>query len=209
MDSARTPNVDWMRIRRSLVSGILALVPIVVTVVVVTWTFNVSAGVLAPVLDPLVGHWPFLLRASLSLILLVAGLVLLGEVATHVVGRQFITYGERIVLKLPIVKVVYRAAKQVVEAFQGPERESFKSVVLVAFPGPGMRAVGFLTGRIRGEDGSAYMTVFVPTTPNPTTGFMQLVPEHQVTLTDFTVEEGVKMIMSLGALVPDRVATLL
>jgi len=94
-------------------------------------------------------------------------------------------------------------SKQVVAAFQGQQSKAFKSVVFVEFPRPGMRAVGFLTGEVEMEDGKVWNTIFIPTTPNPTTGFLQIVPKEAVVKTGITVEEGIKMIMSLGALAPD------
>jgi uncharacterized membrane protein len=101
------------------------------------------------------------------------------------------------------VKVVYGVSKQVVAAFQGQGSKAFKSVVFVQFPQPGMRAIGFVTSQMQRADGSTWATVFVPTTPNPTTGFLQLVPQDSLEQTGFTVEEGNKMVMSLGVLVPE------
>jgi uncharacterized membrane protein len=180
------------------------MVPILVTVVVVRWTFSFTSGILLPLFGPALDHWPVASRAALSLAVLVGGLYLLGELATHVVGRRLLGLGEAVLLRVPFVKVVYRASKQVVDAFQGPGKKAFKSVVFLPFPHPGMRAVGFVTSTVTRSDGSLWSTVFVPTTPNPTTGFLQVVPKEDLVETDYTVEEGVKMIMSLGALVPER-----
>ena len=192
------------RMQTRVVSGVVALVPIVVTVVVVRWIFTVASGLLLPYLDPVLADWPWVAKAGLSLLALLLGLYALGEVATHVVGRRVLGLGEAILLRVPFVKVVYRASKQVVAAFQGPGAKAFKSVVFVPFPHPGTRAVAFVTSTVTRSDGSVWNTVFVPTTPNPTTGFLQMMPRDDVVATDYTVEEGIKMIMSLGALVPER-----
>jgi uncharacterized membrane protein len=178
--------------------------PIVVTLVVVRWVFTFTSGILLPFIDPAVAEWPVAWRAGLSLATLLVGVYVLGELATHVVGRRILGLGEAILLKVPFVKVIYGASKQVVAAFRGPGATAFKSVVFVPFPHPGMRAVGFVTSTVTRADGSVWNTVFVPTTPNPTTGFLQVIPQPDLVTTDYTVEEGVKMIMSLGALVPDR-----
>jgi uncharacterized membrane protein len=185
-----------------MISGLVALVPIVVTVLVLRFAFTAMAGILLPVIDPAVADWPWFWRAGLSLGILLAGLYVLGEIATRAVGRRVLGLGEAVLLKVPFVKVVYRASKQVVEAFQGPSAKAFKSVVFIEFPRPGMRAVGFVTGSMERPDGSRWTTVFVPTTPNPTTGFLQMVPEEELVRTDMSVEDGVKMLMSLGVLVP-------
>ena len=192
------------RLRTRVVSGVVVLVPLAATVVVVRWVFLFTSGLLLPYLDPAIAHWPFAARAALSLVALLLGLYLLGEVAAHVVGSRVIGLGEAVLLRVPFVKVIYRAFKQVAAAFQGPGAKAFKSVVFVPFPHPGMRAVGFVTSTISKSDGTVWNTVFVPTTPNPTTGFLQVIPQADIVKTDYTVEEGVKMIMSLGALVPER-----
>jgi uncharacterized membrane protein len=145
---------------------------------------------------------------ALSFVILVGSLWILGEITAHVVGRRFLGLGEKILLKVPVVRVIYRTSKQVVTAFEGQDRAAFKSVVFLEFPRQGMRALGFVTSTIEQPDGSTWNTVFVPTTPNPTTGFLQVVRTAEVTATDFSVEEAFKMIMSLGVLSPERVEAL-
>ena len=199
--------VTW-RLRSRMTSGLVVLVPAVVTLFVLRLLFGFTAGILLPVIDPAVEDWPLLLRLGLSLGILLVLIYVLGEVATNLVGRRVLQVGEGVLLKVPFVKVVYGAAKQVVAAFQGQRSRAFKSVVFVEFPRPGMRAVGFVTGSLKKPDGSVWNTVFVPTTPNPTTGFLQIIPREEVITTDFSVEEGIKMIMSLGVLVPDRMTVL-
>ena len=196
------------RLRTRMTSGLVVLVPVVVTVLVLRLLFGFTAGILLPVIDPAVEDWPVLLRAGLSLGVLLLLIYVLGEIATNLVGRRVLQLGDNVLLKVPFVKVVYGAAKQVVAAFQGQRSKAFKSVVFVEFPRPGMRAVGFVTGSLKKPDGSVWNTVFVPTTPNPTTGFLQIIPREEVIQTDFSVEEGIKMIMSLGVLVPERMTVL-
>ena len=192
------------RIRARMTSGVVAMVPLVVTVYVLRVLFGLTAGILLPFIDPAVEDWPWLLRAGLSLSVLLVAIYLLGELATNLVGRRILQLGEALLLRVPFVKVVYRASKQVVTAFQRPNSAAFKEVVFVQFPRPGMRSVGFLTSTFTGDDGHTWHTVFVPTTPNPTTGFLQFLPAEEVIHTDFTVEEAFKMVMSLGVLSPDR-----
>jgi uncharacterized membrane protein len=194
------------RFRRRMASGLVALIPVVVTIGVLRFLFNFTASILLPFVDPAVATWPPGARAALSFGILLLGVYLLGELATNFVGRRILLIGESIVLRVPFVKVVYSASKQVVAAFQGREAKAFKSVVFVEFPRPGMRALGFVTGAIADTSGKTWTTVFVPTTPNPTTGFLQIVPPSDVVPTSYSVEEGVKMIMSLGVLAPDAVA---
>ncbi|MCG6957652.1 MAG: DUF502 domain-containing protein [Gemmatimonadetes bacterium] len=192
-----------------MASGLVAAVPVAVTIVALRFLFSFTAGILLPVLDPALADWPWVWKAVLSLAILLSGVYILGEIATHVVGRRILGLGEAVLLRVPFVKVVYRVSKQVVSAIQGPGVRAFQSGVFVEFPHPGMRAIGFVTSTLTRPDGSVWNTVFVPTTPNPTTGFLQVVPAADMVRTDYTVEEGVKMVMSLGVLVPERAGALL
>jgi len=196
------------RIRNRMASGLVLLVPVVVTVLILRLLLSATAGILLPVIDPAVADWPPLWRAALSVGLLLIVIYLLGEGAAHVLGRRILGIGDAILLRVPFVKVIYSASKQVVAAFQRPSARAFHSVVFIEFPREGMRAVGFVTGTVSSADGETWNTVFVPTTPNPTTGFLQVVRASEVIHTDFTVEEGVKMIMSLGVLAPERISAL-
>ena len=198
-----------LRIRSRMTTGVLALVPLVVTVYILRALFGLTAGILLPLIDPAVAHWPWVLRAGLSLAILLVGIYFLGEVATNLVGRRVLQLGEEILLRVPLVKAVYKASKQVVTAFQKQDSASFKSVVMVEFPRGGTRAIGFLTGTFTLADGAVWHAVFVPTTPNPTTGFLQYLPTEDVIPTDLKVEEAFKMIMSLGVLTPERMSELL
>jgi uncharacterized membrane protein len=186
-----------------MTSGVVALVPLAITVYVLRVLFGITAGIFLPFIDPAVEDWPWIWRAALSLAVLVAFIYVLGELATNLVGRRILQFGESALLRVPIVKVIYRASKQVVNAFQRPNSKAFKEVVFVEFPRPGTKAVAFLTSTFTGEEGDTWHSVFVPTTPNPTTGFLQFLPADQVTRTEFTVEEAFKMVMSLGVLQPE------
>jgi uncharacterized membrane protein len=186
-----------------MASGLVALIPIVVTLGVLRFLFSFTASILLPLVDPATAAWPPAARAALSFVVLLALVYLLGALTTNFVGRRILSFGESVVLRLPIVKVVYSASKQVVAAFERREARAFKSVVFIEFPRPGMRALGFVTGKLSDAAGVTWNTVFVPTTPNPTTGFLQVVRASDLVPTSYTVEEGIKMVMSLGVLMPE------
>jgi uncharacterized membrane protein len=196
------------RFRNRMTSGIVVLIPLVVTVYALKILFGLVVGILLPFIDPAVDHWPAWARGMLSLGILVLLVYLLGEVAAHMVGRRLLSMAEAVVLKVPLVRVIYGASKHVASAFQRKESSAFRSVVMVEFPRPGMKALGFLTSSFRRPDGTEWMAVFVPTTPNPTTGFLQVVAASEVVLTDFTVEQAFEMIMSLGVLMPPDMGSL-
>lgn len=196
------------RIRSRLVSGVAVLVPLFITIFILRALFGFTAGILLPILDPAVDHWPGWARAALALAILILIVFVLGELAAHLVGRRIISLGEAVLLRVPVVRVIYKASRQVVSAFGGKERSAFRSVVLIEFPHPGMRSIGFVTSSFEKADGSSWRTVFVPTTPNPTTGFLQILPASSVAPTDFSVEEAFQMVMSLGVLSPPSLKNL-
>jgi uncharacterized membrane protein len=203
MEPSGSRHRPW-RIKSRMASGLVVLIPLVVTIAVIRFVFNFTSGILLPFLDPALATWPPAARAALSLAILLLTIYVLGVVATQAVGRRVLALGEAIVLKVPFVKVVYSASKQVVATFQGQQSQAFKSVVFVEFPHPGMRSIGFVTSRMTREDGTEWNLVFVPTTPNPTTGFLQMVPVDRVAQANMSVEDGVKLVMSLGTLTPER-----
>ncbi len=198
---------------RRLGSGMLVLVPLGVTLVVVRWLFRLSASLLRPVvryatirMEEL--HWIRALPEGevrsdfyvslFAILLLLVLLYLIGGLGQHLVGRRLIAAWEAIWMRIPLARTIYAATKQVMEALSQPQGAAFKSVVVVEFPCPGLKAIGFLTGYVDDPGGRRYAKVLIPTTPNPTTGFLQLIPVEEVLVTNLTVEEGFKMLISGG-----------
>jgi uncharacterized membrane protein len=140
----------------------------------------------------------------LAIVLLFALLYFIGVLGQHIIGRRLVGAWEGLWLKIPLVRTIYGATKQVVEALSLPEGTAFKSVVVVDFPYPGLKAIGFLTGYVLDDAGRRFAKVLIPTTPNPTTGFLELVPAEAVVITDLAIEEGFKMIMSCGIVCPEN-----
>jgi uncharacterized membrane protein len=155
---------------------------------------------------PVLEELPAGVLVFIATVLALLMIYLVGMFTTHLIGRRFILMGERLMLKLPIVKSVYSASKQVMETFSGSTKASFTATVLVEFPHAGALAVGFITGTILNPEGTTLYRIFVPTTPNPTSGFLIMLPEESVTFTDITVEDGIKMIVSGGMLSPKQYA---
>ena len=221
----KAKNVSWFRrltlnIRNRLVSGIFVIVPFAVTVVIIRWLFLKLADILRPIvakaLDFLsqvhvIQQWPEIYvkyTVSLATILLLLFLIyLIGMIGKAVAGRRLLALGEKIVLKIPLVRTIYSATKQVTTSLAMPDSTAFKSVVLVEFPRKGFYAVGFLTGTLKDSSGRTFCKVFIPTTPNPTTGFFELISADEVLQTEMTIEEAFKMIISGGILSPDILKT--
>ena len=137
-------------------------------------------------------------------------LILLGTIATNLIGRSFLKAGERVINSVPYVRSIYNALKQIFETFATSNNQSFREVVLIEYPKVGTWCIGFLAANAKGEvrtklasEGRDFVGVFVPTTPNPTSGFLMYVHEDEIIRLDMTVEEGAKLIISGGLVVPD------
>jgi uncharacterized membrane protein len=213
MGKSRIWAISKKWLARRLGSGMLVLVPLGVTLLVVGWLFRLSASLLRPVVTYITvrmeeQHWIQALPEGevrsdfyvslLAILLLLVLLYLIGGLGQHLIGRRLIAAWEAIWLKIPLARGVYGATKQVMEALSQPQGAAFKSVVLVEFPCPGLKAIGFLTGYVDDPAGQRFAKILIPTTPNPTTGFLQLVPLDRLIVTNLTVEEGFKMLISGG-----------
>jgi len=206
----------FARGRTNFLTGLAILLPALVTFALVKWLF----GTIASVTDLLLfflpanlthatdGNGPMYWYWSLAALLLAVGLIACAGLLTrYYFGRKMIGWFDEILLRVPLLNKIYSAIKQVNEAFTSGNKDSFKTVVLVEFPRPGVYSVGFVTSEQRDEvqlkTREKVVSVFVPTTPNPTSGFLILVPENQVTKLEMSVAEGIKYIVSLGSIAPE------
>ncbi len=189
-------------VRTRLMSGLLVLIPLAVTLFILNLLFSSLTSFARPVMRPWVGELPEYALTLIAFLVTVLLLYFVGLITNHIIGRRLIHWGETLLMKLPIVKSVYSASKQVVETFSSSTKAAFKAVVLVEFPRKGSLAVGFVTATILNPEGKTLFNVFVATTPNPTTGFLVIYPEEEVNFTDISVEDGIKMIVSGGMLAP-------
>jgi uncharacterized membrane protein len=194
-------------IRNQLISGLFILVPLWVTYVVVVASFNAMASVLQPLVSLLPMEVPPWVELSISILAFILLVLVVGIVAGRVVGQRFLSWGESFIMKIPVIKAIYSAAKQVVDAVSVPNRTTFKSVVVIEYPRPGIRVIGFLTGVTTNETGAKWCRIFIPMSPLPTSGFLHLVPACEVRMTDLTVEEAFKMLISGGVIAPDQLET--
>ena len=148
------------------------------------------------------------LLAALGLILGILGLTLLGFLSNYVLGRFFISTTEKFLDKVPFLSTVYRSVKQIVETFGKDNRAVFKAVVLIEYPRKDCWVLGFLTGDASSDTEDVVekklSNIFVPTTPNPTSGFLLLLPREEVHFLKMSVGDGMKMLISGGAVVPPK-----
>jgi len=202
--------------RASFLTGLAVLLPAVITLAVVKWLFGTIASITDLLLFFLpktlthedMGRGPMFWYWSLAAFALAVVLVsVVGFLARYYIGKRLIAWLDQTMLRLPLLNKIYGAIKQVNEAFTSGKKTAFKTVVLVEFPREGMYSLGFLTSEQRDEvqmkTKEKVVSVFVPTTPNPTSGFLVLVPEDKVTKLDMSVADGIKYIISLGSIWPE------
>ena len=186
--------------RRRLIAGVLVVVPLWVTFIALKFLFNLLDGIFGPLAE----QWLGFSIPGLGFIVLVIILYLIGLVATNIMGRSLINLGESILNKIPIVRNIYRASKQITQTFSISSSWAFKRVVVVEYPRPGLHAIAFVTNTMKDEKNrKTFISVFIPTSPNPTSGYLEFVPQEQVHDTDLTIEEGIKMVISGGLIVPE------
>lgn len=200
----------WLR--RYLLAGLLIWVPLVITVVVIRVLMDFMDRILLLLPD----QWQpeTLLGYSipgLGLVITVVIVWLTGLFAANLVGRKVVLLWEALLARIPLVRGIYSAVKQVAETIFNTDGEAFRKVLLIEYPRNGIWTLAFQTGiasnEIQERTGRGMVTVFVPTTPNPTSGFIMMVPREDAIELSMTVEEALKMVVSIGVVGPRENAT--
>lgn len=195
-------------LRKYLIAGLLVWLPLGVTVLVVKLLVDImdrTLLLLPPAWRPdaLLGfHVP-----GLGLLLSLVIMLVTGIVAANLLGRRLVSIWEALLARIPLVRTIYRGVKQVVETVFSSSGRAFRRVVLVEYPRRGMWCLALLTaeslGEVQAKTGEEVVAVFLPTTPNPTSGFVILVPRKDVVELDMSVDDGLKLIISMGVAVPE------
>ena len=207
------------RTRNNLLAGILVVIPLWITWLVFEFLFKQLASVGTPWVrmaaralsqsSPTLSEWmlqPWF-QNSIAVVMMIVGLYLLGWLASWVIGQRLIGVFDSIMHRIPLVKKIYGSTQQLLSALR-QEPESAQRVVLIEFPSPGMRAVGFVTRTLTDQStGKEFAAVYVPTTPNPTSGYLELVPIENVVSTDWSMDEAMTFIISGGAVAPKALRT--
>ena len=187
-----------------LLEGLLLIVPLLVTYLVLRLMVGFVNSLLSPLLHLVKQPSPpWLLPVAIILALFL--LYLAGVIVHTVIGRRLANTFNALVERIPLIRLIYRTTRQATDIFSGVTAGRFRRVVLVEFPRPGVKSMGFVTSEAQGSDGGRFLTVFIPTVPNPTTGFLLFLRDDQVQETGMTTEEAFKLILSGGILI-DEVA---
>ena len=196
------------RLRNYFITGVLVTAPLVITFygayAVVSFIDNTVTGLLPDIYNPNT-YLPFSVP-GIGIVVLFTGLVIIGFLTANFLGRLLIKWGEAVLDRMPVIRNIYGAVKQILETVFQSQSNAFRDVVLLEYPRQGVWSIGFVSGTTKGEvqnlTTSEMVNVFVPTTPNPTSGFLLFVPRKDLTSLHMTVEEGIKMVVSGGIITP-------
>jgi len=185
--------------RSKLFAGLATLLPLYLTFFVIKFLFVTLEEMSDPILKRLNLDIP-----GLGIILTVLLIYILGFLVTNFLGRKIFNLGERIVKKVPIVNMIYTTLKQITDTFTKGSTDAFEGAVYIQYPRQGLWTMAFISGESKTKDGVPYYHLFVPTTPNPTSGFFLMIPQADTVATGMSVEDGLKTIISGGLLAPDE-----
>jgi len=206
----------WARQRGNFFAGLAVVLPATISIGAVIWIFGTVASFTDTLLfflprelthqdhgaGPMDWYW-----STIAFLVAICLICAVGVSARHYFGRRMIEWVDAALLQVPFLNKLYGATKQINEALTSGNRNAFKTVVLVEFPHPGTYALGFITSEEQvgapARLNQKLVCVFVPTTPNPTSGFLLLIPENKVTRLEMSVAEGIKYIISLGSITPE------
>ncbi|MDW7728490.1 MAG: DUF502 domain-containing protein [Bacillota bacterium] len=191
-----------MKLKTVFTTGLLTILPLAVTIYVFYLVFsfldNLIGGLIEAIFNYRVPGIGF--AAGILLILIV------GFIASNIIGSRLINFSDSLLQRLPLAKGIYTSAKQIIDAFTVQGKNAFQKVVLIEYPRKGLFVLGFVTGSSKGEiqekTHGETLNIFIPTTPNPTSGMLILAPRHEVIELDMTVEQGMKVIISGGLFSP-------
>ena len=195
----------WKHLKTKLGTGLLVVIPVGITLFILRFLFGVADGVLAPLIRRTVTFF-FGEKSYVPGLGMIAGLLVVyaaGVLATNVLGKRLVDAWDSLLSRIPLVKSIYLSSKQITQVFSAGGRDAFRRAVYVEFPKEGSYSIAFVTNSVKTESGKTYFTVFIPTSPNPTSGYVLFLEEHRVYPTSFGVEEAMKVIMSGGMVAPE------
>ena len=192
-------NSITQNIRSKLFAGIATAIPLFLTYFLLKFLFQTLDDMSTPILDKFGIEIP-----GLGILLTLVLIFSLGALVTNFLGRKIFNLGEKIVKRVPIGNTIYSTLKQITDTFTKGTSDTFEGAVYIQYPRQGLWTMAFISGQSKTKDGVAYYHLFVPTTPNPTSGFFLMIPQSDAVPTGMSVEEGLKTIISGGMLAPEE-----
>lgn len=203
------------RLRRYFFAGLLVIAPVFITVTIALWIVEFIDSQIIPLVPARYNPDTFMRETvgfeigvpGLGVVILLVFITLVGAFTAGLAGRYVLRFWERILNRMPIIRNIYGGSKQILETILQGQSDAFRQAVLVEYPRRGLWAVAFVTNDTKGEVGNAligsHVNVFLPTTPNPTSGFLLFVPKDDVVFLSMPVEDAIKMVISAGIVTPD------
>lgn len=199
----------WWDVRASFLTGLVVAAPLGITAYLAIALINFADDMVENMLPAQYNpetYLPFSIP-GLGLVIVVVAVTVLGAMTANLFGHAVVGYVGRLIDRLPVVRTIYGALRQIFETVVSQSERSFQQVGLIQYPRPGLWAIVFVAARTRGEivahTKEEMVSVFLPTTPNPTSGFLLFVPRKDITILDMTVEEGAKLVISGGLVIPE------
>jgi len=188
----------WGVLRNTFGRGLVVMVPVVITFWVLNILFNAVDGIASPIFDRIFErHIP-----GIGFITMIVLIIIVGSLSRNLIARTVLRMFERLISTVPLARTIYTAMKDIINALQpGKKGRSFREVVLIEYPSPGLSTIGFVTNEISIENQNILeemISVYIPNPPNPTSGFLVLVPRKSAKTLQMTVEEGLKLVLSGG-----------
>lgn len=191
------------RIRKIFITGLLVLIPIVATITLIGWIFNGVDSIFRVPLEKIMGFRIIGIGFILTIIIIFST----GVFATNYLGKEFIHFVEHTLSKIPLVNTIYLSIKQLIDTLFMKQRDAFKSTALVEYPSKGIYTIGFVTSDVHDDIsekvGKKMKSIFIPTTPNPTSGMFIMMPVDDIIPLNITVEAALKLVVSGGILLPE------
>ncbi len=193
------------RIITYFVHGLIIIIPLIITLWILAWVFNLVDGMLAPIIA-----WGFgRPLPGLGFAIIITSVVLIGYFGMRFGHRKVFDFFETQVIRVPVVGAIYGSTRQILQSFTTDSSSKFLEVVFMEFPRQGIYTVGLVTSEIKDRNGKKVLNVFIPTAPNPTSGFLQIVPESDVIRTPMSINDAMKMIISAGKVSREDIADML
>ncbi|WP_281967851.1 DUF502 domain-containing protein [Roseovarius nanhaiticus] len=201
------------RLRARFLTGLVVILPVALTIWLIWTMIGWVDGLVLPLIpyDLKPSHYIGIDVRGVGVIVFLIFTILVGWVAKGLIGRTLIRFGENLVARMPVVRSIYSGVKQISETIFAQTERSFETACLIQYPRKGIWAIGFISTQAKGEiagkaeTGGALMSVFLPTTPNPTSGFLLFLPKEDVIELEMTVEDAAKLVISAGLVYPNQV----
>ena len=192
-----------MNNNKYIITGFLVIIPIFLTFQIAEFLFGLVSGSGVIVLNNFFPDMPSYLSGIIGFSIVLLSIYIIGMLVSNIFGKKILSSFDRLISDIPVINMIYKTIKQITSSVGDPEKESFKKVVLIEYPRRGVWTLAMVTGESKDKDSNQYYNVYLPTTPNPTSGFMLYTLKSDILETNLSVEEGLRIIISGGVIGPE------